>query len=52
MQSTLFTFPTLEDGFYRIEQQYCNMIERYRDHDLSPEEQDWMDWANNALIEV
>lgn len=49
MEEALYTFPTIEDGVIVIEHKLCDMIKRYRNNDLAPEEKDWMDWANNTL---
>ena len=53
MELTIFTFPDpVKDGTGKVEETYCNLLSRKRNGEpLNPEELDWMDWANNVIIE-
>lgn len=48
----VFEFPTINDGIKPVEEKFCELVQKYRDHSLNPEELDYLDWANNALIEA
>lgn len=51
MEVQMFKFPVaVENNLKVIELQFCQLINKYRVGDISPEEKDWMDWANNVLI--
>lgn len=50
MEVRQFMFPMLaKNDLADIEMKLCNLINKYREGDLAPEEKDWMDWANNVL---
>lgn len=51
MEVRVFEFPVpVNDNLGDIELKYCNLLNKYRNGRISPEEKDWMDWANNILI--
>lgn len=52
MDYRVFEFPTISDGIKPVEEKFCELVQKYRDHSLNPEELDYLDWANNALIEA
>lgn len=52
MEVETFQFPSIDDGVLKLQEKYCDMLNKYRDSKLSPEEIDWMDWANNALTDI
>lgn len=52
MEVETFEFPAMADGLIKFQEKYCDIVHKYRDHTLSPEELDWMDWANNALTDM
>lgn len=45
----MYIFPTLNDGEAKVERELCKLLNKYREGTISPEEIDWMDWANNVL---
>lgn len=53
MDIKLYTFPTLKDGRIAVEEAYCELLNKYRKKEnLTVEELDWMDSANNWLTAV
>lgn len=52
MQVEIFSFPT-QDHPREVELKFCELINRYRGGEkLEPEVLDWMDTANNWLMEA
>ncbi len=51
---TVFNFPTLKDGVELVEKKLCELLNKYREdkNNLEPEEIDYLDWANSALISI
>lgn len=51
MDVRVYDFPTLRDGRIVVEETYCKLVSKYRGgEEMSPEEIDWMDSANNWLM--
>lgn len=46
----IYTFPTVESSSKELETAFCKLLNKYRQEGLTPEEQDWMDWANTVLM--
>ena len=46
-EPVIFDFPI--ESRREIEQAFNELVVRYREHGLTPEETDYMDWANNVL---
>lgn len=50
MEVQMYVFPTLnKNNIKDIELEFCNLLNKYREGVLQPEEKDWLDWANNVL---
>ena len=46
-----YTFPTYKQGLYAVEKTRNELLQRYRNGQrLELEEQDWLDWAERALV--
>jgi hypothetical protein len=50
MDMYVYRFARLEDGINAVEKQAYELeMRRHRDGTLSPEELDWLDWANTIF---
>lgn len=50
MEIIVHKFPTLNEGLIKVEETFCDMLNKYRNGEtLDTEELDWFDWANNVL---
>lgn len=51
MEIKLHKFPTITDGIHKVEEFYCELINKYRSgEELDLETLDWLDQANVLLI--
>lgn len=53
MDVFVYRFPRLEDGVVAIDElAYELETRRWKGEKLSPEELDWLDWANTVVLSV
>ena len=49
MQVTIYRFPTSAATYAEVQKKYDELRVRKRFDSVTPEEQDWMDWAESYL---
>ena len=53
MEIQIYDLPTQGDGISAIEKKYCQLLNKHRNGEsLDDVERDWMDQANNILMET